>query len=139
MLSNFGRSLNCRLRFSGGGHCAGPPKLGWRVVVQRERDGENPVAERVSLLSKERLPRAGRRASDTPARNRSLRLCADSPGVCLSFLGYVAAPIAHFIAFEVGNLIEPIFRIRFLTNLWRWAFIAVVRMETVIYVAAEVG
>jgi len=51
----------------------------------------------------------------------------------------VSAPITHFFSFEVLNLIEMLGRFRPLPNLGHWTFIAVVWMEPVIYVAAEVG
>ncbi len=45
----------------------------------------------------------------------------------------VAAPIAHFVSFEVGNLIHPISRLGFLARLRHRAFIAVFGMKTVVY------
>jgi hypothetical protein len=57
----------------------------------------------------------------------------------LAFADYVAVSIAHFVWFEVGNLIETSSRIGLLATGWPWAVIAVLRMETVIYVAMEVG
>jgi hypothetical protein len=51
----------------------------------------------------------------------------------------VAASIAHFVWFEVGNLIETSSRVGLIATSWPWAVIAVLRMETVIYVAMEVG
>ena len=50
----------------------------------------------------------------------------------------VAASITHFVSFEVGNLIDTLSRLGFRATVWHWAFIAVLRMETVIYVASEV-
>jgi hypothetical protein len=38
----------------------------------------------------------------------------------------------------VGNLIETLSRLGFVATVWLWAIIAVLRMETVIYVASEV-
>jgi hypothetical protein len=52
-------------------------------------------------------------------------------------LADVTASIAHFVAFEVLNLIETLIRIRFLAAGWLWAVIAVLGMEVVIYVAVE--
>jgi len=49
----------------------------------------------------------------------------------------VTAPIAHFVSFEVLNLIEMLIRVGFLTASWLGAVIAVLRMEMVIYVAVE--
>ena len=54
-------------------------------------------------------------------------------------LRYVAAPITHFFSFEVLNLIETLGRFRPLPNLRHRTFIAMLRMEPVIHVAAEVG
>jgi len=39
----------------------------------------------------------------------------------------------------VGNLIERLSRLGFIATGWPWAGIAVLRMETVVYVAMEVG
>jgi hypothetical protein len=50
----------------------------------------------------------------------------------------VAAPITHFVSFEVGNLIDALSRLRSIANPWRWAFIAVIGMITVIHVASKV-
>jgi hypothetical protein len=52
--------------------------------------------------------------------------------------GRVAASIAHFVSFEVGNLIDRLRRFTFIANVWLCAFIAVLGIETVIYVALEV-
>jgi len=49
----------------------------------------------------------------------------------------VAASIAHFVSFEVGNLIETFSRFGFIATGWPWPAIAVLRMETVIYMAME--
>jgi len=53
-------------------------------------------------------------------------------------LNYVAASIAHFVPFETPG-IDALFRYRFLTSSGHWAFITVLRMETVIYIAMELG
>ena len=50
----------------------------------------------------------------------------------------MATPITHFISFEVGNLIQALCRLGLIANLWRWAFIPVVGMKTVIYMALEI-
>jgi hypothetical protein len=50
----------------------------------------------------------------------------------------VAAPVTHFISFEVGNLIDPISRLGLLAGLWHVAFIAVFWMKAIIYVALEI-
>jgi hypothetical protein len=50
----------------------------------------------------------------------------------------VAAPVTHFISLKVVYLIEVPGGIRFLANLRR-AFVPMVRMETVVYVALKVG
>jgi hypothetical protein len=50
----------------------------------------------------------------------------------------VAAPVPHFIPFEVGNLIDTLCGLGSLAALWSWAFVAMFGMITVIYVAAEV-
>ena len=57
----------------------------------------------------------------------------------LAFADYVAVSIAHFVCFEVGDLIETLSRLGPIATGWPWAVIAVLRMETVIYVAMEVG
>ena len=57
----------------------------------------------------------------------------------LAFAYCVAASIAHFVSFEVGNLIETLSRFGFIATGWPWAVIAVLRMEAVIYVSTEVG
>ena len=51
---------------------------------------------------------------------------------------YVAAPVPHFISFEVVNLIEMLCGLGFLTTLRLWTGVAMFRMKTVIYVALEV-
>jgi hypothetical protein len=55
----------------------------------------------------------------------------------LAFADGVTVPVAHFIGFEVLNLIEMPVRIRTLTTGWPRAVIAVLRMEVIVYVAAE--
>jgi|ERR1700677_414640 len=57
----------------------------------------------------------------------------------LFFADHMAASVAHFVCFEVGHLVEVIFRSGSLAAGWMWTVIAVVRMETVIYVAMEIG
>ncbi len=57
----------------------------------------------------------------------------------LFFADDVAASIAHFVCFEVGNLIETLSRLGLIATGWPCAGIAVLRMETVIYVAMEIG
>jgi len=54
------------------------------------------------------------------------------------FANYVAAAIALFVSFEVGNLIETHSRLGFVAAVWLWPAIAVFRMETVVDVPAEV-
>jgi hypothetical protein len=51
----------------------------------------------------------------------------------------VAASIAHFVSFEVVNLIETLSRLGLIATGWPWTVIAVLRMEMVIYVAMEAG
>jgi hypothetical protein len=51
----------------------------------------------------------------------------------------VAASIPHFVSFEVGNLIERPSRFGFVATVRLGAVITVLRMETVVYVALEVG
>jgi len=50
----------------------------------------------------------------------------------------VAAPITHFISFEVGYLIETLSRLGPVADVRHWTFVAVVGMKAVIYVASEV-
>ena len=50
----------------------------------------------------------------------------------------MTASIPHFVSFEVGDLIETLSRLGFVATVWLWAVIAVLRMETVIYVSSEV-
>lgn len=49
----------------------------------------------------------------------------------------VTASIAHFVPFEVSNLVETLSRLGFIATVWLWAVVAVLGMETVIYMAAE--
>jgi hypothetical protein len=49
----------------------------------------------------------------------------------------VTASIAHFVSFEVVNLIETLSRLGLIATGWPWAVIAVLRMEMVVYVAME--
>ena len=51
----------------------------------------------------------------------------------------VTAAIAHFISFEVANMVEPILPFGSLAAIWIAAPIAVVRMEAVVYMSAEVA
>lgn len=48
------------------------------------------------------------------------------------------ASIAHFIPFEVRG-VDMFCRVRFLTALGHGALVAVLRMEMVVYMAAEIG
>jgi hypothetical protein len=50
----------------------------------------------------------------------------------------VAASVAHFVSFEVGNLVNALSRLRFVTTVWHWAVIAMLRMEAVVYVAVKI-
>ena len=50
--------------------------------------------------------------------------------------GYVAASIARLVALEV-RAIDALGLLGFLAAFWRWAIIAVLRMETVVHVALE--
>jgi len=50
----------------------------------------------------------------------------------------MAAPITHFISFEMGHVLGMPCGLGSLATLWRCAFIAVFRVITVIYVATEV-
>ena len=49
----------------------------------------------------------------------------------------VAASITLFVCFEVGDLIETLSRLGLIAAVWLWTGIAVLRVETVIHVAAE--
>jgi hypothetical protein len=51
----------------------------------------------------------------------------------------VTAPITHFISFEVRNFTHRLGRLRSFATVWPWAFIAALRIVTVIYVALELG
>lgn len=51
----------------------------------------------------------------------------------------MSASVAHFVTLEVRNLIEMLIGIGFLATGWPGAIIAVLRMETVIYVAMKFG
>jgi len=51
----------------------------------------------------------------------------------------VTAPITHFISFEVRNFTHRLGRLRFFATVWPWAFIAALRIVSVIYVALELG
>lgn len=64
-----------------------------------------------------------------PAANSPTRLF---PGV-----GYVATSITRLVPLEV-RAIDALGGLSFLSAFWRWAIIAVLRMETVIHVAAEI-
>jgi hypothetical protein len=66
-----------------------------------------------------------------------MRAAAHSP-TYLFFAGYVATSISHFVSFEVRT-IDTLCRLGFLASFWQWALIAVLRMETVIYVALEIA
>jgi hypothetical protein len=49
----------------------------------------------------------------------------------------MAVSIPHFVSFEVGDLIETLSRLRPVAAVRSWTAIAVLRMETGIYVAME--
>jgi hypothetical protein len=51
---------------------------------------------------------------------------------------HVATPITHFISFEVGNLTDWLRGFRLIPRVWYGAFVAVVGVVTVVYVALEV-
>jgi hypothetical protein len=53
--------------------------------------------------------------------------------------GYVPAPITHFISFEVRNPADRLGRLRFRATRGPWAFIAALRIVSVIHVALELG
>src|SRR3984885_6406736 len=55
----------------------------------------------------------------------------------LAFANGMAVTITHFIGFEVFNLIEMVVRIGSLTTGRPGAGVAVLRMEVIVYVAAE--
>src|ERR1035438_6713381 len=71
-------------------------------------------------------------AGDSPARLR-LRFAAKSSAFSLH---HVATSIAHFVSFEL-HIFDALCRLRLLANFWHGTLIAVIRMETVIYVAVE--
>jgi hypothetical protein len=52
-------------------------------------------------------------------------------------LACVAASIPHFVSVEVISLIETLSRLRSIAAVWRWASIAVLNVEMVIYVAVK--
>jgi len=52
-------------------------------------------------------------------------------------LYWMSTSIAHFVAFEVGNLIEALTRLGLIATVGLGAVIAVLRVETVIDVAVE--
>jgi hypothetical protein len=54
-------------------------------------------------------------------------------------VGNVAAAVAHFVSFEVGDFIDALVRLRSVARMRHRAVIAVARIETVIYVAMELG
>ena len=87
------------------------------------------------------------RCSSCPLVANKLRTKRRAPGLarCSSarpFLAFVlacmAAPIPHFIPFEMGHVLGMRCGLVFVATLWRRAFIAVFRVIIVIYVAAEV-
>jgi hypothetical protein len=49
----------------------------------------------------------------------------------------VTASIADFVSFEVGNLVNPLSRFGFVATVWHRAVIAMLRVETVVYVAVK--
>jgi hypothetical protein len=53
-------------------------------------------------------------------------------------LSYVATSIARLVSLEV-SIVDTLCRLSFLAALWGWPLIAVVRMETVVYVALKVA
>jgi hypothetical protein len=66
-----------------------------------------------------------------------LKLSAFDAERMLFFADRVTASVAHFVAFEVLNLIETFSGLGFVAAVWLWSGIAVLGMEAVIYVAAE--
>jgi len=60
-------------------------------------------------------------------------------GWFLASPGYVAAPIAHFVSFEVRHFIEMVCRIGPIAGVRHGTFVPMVRMKMIIYVAPEVG
>jgi hypothetical protein len=77
--------------------------------------------------------------SGSLARRARLKLPAFGSHEMLVFsaLNRVTASVAHFVSFEVGNLIETLSRLGSVATVWPGALIAVFGMETVIYVAVE--
>jgi hypothetical protein len=66
------------------------------------------------------------------------KLCRCYQASAFVFVIYrVAATIAHFVAFEVGNVIDTLVGFGFFAAGWSWAAITVLGMEAVIYMAAE--
>ena len=57
----------------------------------------------------------------------------------LFVVGNVAAAVAHFVSFEVGDFIDALVRLRFITRMRHRAVIAMARIEAVIYVAVKLG
>jgi hypothetical protein len=55
----------------------------------------------------------------------------------LAFANCVTASVAHFIPFEMGNSVETLSRLGSVAAVWFGTVIAVLWMETVVYVAAE--
>ena len=55
----------------------------------------------------------------------------------LAFSNCVAVSVAHFVSFEVVDLIETLSRLGLIATGRPWAVIAVLRMEMVIYGAVE--
>jgi hypothetical protein len=56
-----------------------------------------------------------------------------------SFLRDVTAAVPHFVAVEIGDVVEMVFRLRLFAARGCGAFIAVVWMEMVVDVAAEIS
>src|SRR5580704_3366615 len=80
----------------------------------------------------------GASEADRGSGNTSLR-CAGRIRSLLAFvLNYVAMSIPHFVALEVG-IIDTFCRLGFLAALRHWPAIAVVWMETIVYVTPELG
>jgi len=63
---------------------------------------------------------------------------AGSPTRLFLALSYVATSIARFVSLEVRT-IDTLCRLGFLASFWRWAFIAVLWVETVVHVAPEIA
>jgi hypothetical protein len=59
------------------------------------------------------------------------------PAYLLFAAGYVAATVSLFVAFEVCS-VDTFMLVGFLAGSWHWAFIAVIGMEAVVHMAAEV-